>query len=581
LAETREDVKAGDELDKLLRTDIKGRYRFVVVDNSESERNDICSALRTAGQLVECAADLASANKLIQQFATNGAGGALVVILDKEMPGGHGDEAIPSLRTAYPAAHFILMSHELSAEKIEQWRRNGVPATPKPLTRSFLIAALRQFEDGVGIDAAADYGAHNKQPPSKPTLALPATNFDLEAKTTHWLARLRQQTHANGVAIFGLTQTGAEGGRVALFAHDVLPSFDLRRDQVADTIFSPVQDVARGKETYICEDAYATGKHLGYLHEMGRFDACIGVPVPAATNMQYALFVFWDAALKQDAAERNAMLERTYVAADVIGGLIEQRQLLNVIADKHSAVVEGETAAAFTHDIYHHIGTLNSTPAKLREELDNLKANLQQAPETLFDHMTFMRQNIDDLQAAAAKLQQIGDLFRKLRTKGEAQYSRIDTIIKQAVQLAQRDAESKYKKISVGHDDTGIVFAKADERRLMQILQNLILNGVQQLALMNKPDEGHVVVSATVATTLMKGEKTDVVQIRVEDNGPGIHAAEQESIFNLGVTHREGGSGIGLYISRILVHQLGGRVQVESSALGWGSCFLIEIPCIY
>jgi signal transduction histidine kinase len=126
-----------------------------------------------------------------------------------------------------------------------------------------------------------------------------------------------------------------------------------------------------------------------------------------------------------------------------------------------------------------------------------------------------------------------------------------------------------------------MVFAKADERRLMQILQNLILNGVQQLALMTKPDEGHVVVSATIATSLMKGEKTDVVQIRVEDNGPGIHAAEYEPIFDLGVTHREGGSGIGLYISRILVHQLGGRVQVESSALGWGSCFLIEIPCIY
>ena len=82
---------------------------------------------------------------------------------------------------------------------------------------------------------------------------------------------------------------------------------------------------------------------------------------------------------------------------------------------------------------------------------------------------------------------------------------------------------------------------------------------------------------------MLSNTKQDVVQIRIEDNGPGIHTAQYESIFDLGVTNRanHGGSGIGLYFTRTLVHQLGGRVLVENSAIGWGSCFLIELPCKY
>jgi signal transduction histidine kinase len=509
----------------------------------------------------------------------------VIVILDKQLPDGNGDDAIADLRKAFPAAHYILMSHSLSADEITQWRRVGVPTTHKPLTRYFLIETLRQFEDRNGINAGVDNEAQAKQPlaqsPSSPTLALPVNNFDLETKTANWLARLRQQTHAIGIAIFALTQTAAEGGRVMLFAHDDLPIFDLRRDHVADTIFSPVQDVAHGKETYICEDVYAESKRLRYLRQLGHFDACAGVPIPAVTDTHYALFVFWDAALKQGAAERNAMFERIYVAADVIGGLIEQRLLLSVIVDKQSTIVEGETAAAFTHYLYTQIGALNRAPVDLRKGLDNLKVNLQQAPETVPNDLAYMRQKIDELQAATQKIDQVGELFRTLRKESATRFSRIDTIIEQAVQLAQRVAKSKYKKVGVAYVDAGMVVANANEPRLMQILQNLILNGVQQLDLMTRPDEGRVEVSATIAKATLSAANGDVVQIRVEDNGPGIHAAEQESIFNLGATYHEGGSDIGLYISRVLVHQLGGRVQVESSALGWGSCFLIEIPCIY
>jgi signal transduction histidine kinase len=73
------------------------------------------------------------------------------------------------------------------------------------------------------------------------------------------------------------------------------------------------------------------------------------------------------------------------------------------------------------------------------------------------------------------------------------------------------------------------------------------------------------------------------VRVSVADEGPGLTPAEQERIFEKfyrggpELTRASGGTGLGLYISKELVEQMGGRLLVRADP-GAGATFTVELP---
>jgi CheY-like chemotaxis protein len=108
----------------------------------------------------------------------------------------------------------------------------------------------------------------------------------------------------------------------------------------------------------------------------------------------------------------------------------------------------------------------------------------------------------------------------------------------------------------------------ADERRLRQVLLNLLANAVKFI------DRGRVFffITATGPARL---------RFRVQDTGIGMSADQLQRLFQpfeqVGEERRRtGGAGLGLAISRSLVRLMGGDIQVESEA-GGGSTFSFEL----
>ena len=105
--------------------------------------------------------------------------------------------------------------------------------------------------------------------------------------------------------------------------------------------------------------------------------------------------------------------------------------------------------------------------------------------------------------------------------------------------------------------------------RIQQVLVNLLDNAVKY------GGEGRVRVRVEPAN--------GVVRILVADSGPGIPFAEQKRIFEKfyrsgpELTRAQGGTGLGLYISRELVNRMGGRLDVRSKP-GAGATFVVELP---
>jgi signal transduction histidine kinase len=108
-----------------------------------------------------------------------------------------------------------------------------------------------------------------------------------------------------------------------------------------------------------------------------------------------------------------------------------------------------------------------------------------------------------------------------------------------------------------------------DERRLRQVLYNLLTNAVKFT-----PENG----SIDVASTRVDGE----VQVSVADDGPGVAPEDHERIFEefqqteVGSAQREG-TGLGLALSKRLIELHGGRIWVESEP-GHGSRFVFTLP---
>jgi signal transduction histidine kinase len=110
---------------------------------------------------------------------------------------------------------------------------------------------------------------------------------------------------------------------------------------------------------------------------------------------------------------------------------------------------------------------------------------------------------------------------------------------------------------------------RGDERRLTQVLLNLVSNAIKFT------ETGSVGIRATV--------EDGSFLVAVTDTGVGIAPEDRERIFeefqqvDSSSTRKKGGTGLGLAIARRIVEMHGGRIWVES-ALGEGTTFYFTLP---
>lgn len=110
--------------------------------------------------------------------------------------------------------------------------------------------------------------------------------------------------------------------------------------------------------------------------------------------------------------------------------------------------------------------------------------------------------------------------------------------------------------------------AIAEFRRVLQILLNLVGNAIRY-----SPDNSQVWIRLEDS-----GSRARLI---VADQGPGLSAEQQAKVFEkferLGRSGEDGGSGLGLYISRRLARAMGGDLLIES-APGQGARFILDVP---
>ncbi|USN99278.1 MAG: HAMP domain-containing histidine kinase [Phycisphaeraceae bacterium] len=215
-------------------------------------------------------------------------------------------------------------------------------------------------------------------------------------------------------------------------------------------------------------------------------------------------------------------------------------------------VTIGQLAAGVAHEISNPLASM-----------DGLLQLMQRSPDKPRpEAVDRLREQVVRISATLRQMTSLGrpDL-------GEPEAVDPNTLVRETVEILRYDRRLREVDVRLDlQEDARPITARP--RALQQVLMNLLFNAADALA--DQPTPTIEVRTRLNGTTC---------RIDVADNGHGVAEADRERIFDFFVTTKpEGlGTGLGLPISRDLVHAHGGELTFEPNP-GGGTVFTISLP---
>lgn len=322
---------------------------------------------------------------------------------------------------------------------------------------------------------------------------------------------------------------------------------------------------------HVLEKPAERGKLLRTINEVLNESALPAAKVPTAENFADEHRQLLTDKLSKKVAELEAALDdsrqKEIRLREMMEAAIKAEQVLEE-TNRH-LLQKNQEIQNFYHTVSHEL----KTPLTAAREFVSLVMDELAGPlnPTQQEYLGIARQSCDRLRVC------IDDLMEATRIETgklsvELKPGSLAKLIQQLVTLLAPVADQKQIAFSyeIQSDLPEFYF---DENRLMQVLVNLVNN-----ALKFTPENGRVTITAGLAP-----DQPGHVKVAVTDTGCGLAPGERDRIFErlYQVPNTEGGSeqglGLGLYISRELIHLHGGQIGVESEQ-GEGSTFYFVIP---
>lgn len=149
------------------------------------------------------------------------------------------------------------------------------------------------------------------------------------------------------------------------------------------------------------------------------------------------------------------------------------------------------------------------------------------------------------------------------------EYFSPNRIFLELVTLHENQAELKGLQLETEIDIDPRFTVLSNEFRMKQVASNFLSNAIKYT------QKGKITFRASLSTT----DKGQRLHMEVEDTGSGIREQDRRQVFRKYFTTNAntGGIGLGLYISKIMIEELGGNIGVKSRS-AMGSIFFADIP---
>lgn len=297
----------------------------------------------------------------------------------------------------------------------------------------------------------------------------------------------------------------------------------------------------------------------------------LGTLTIAEPDNWVALFAFLVTALvvgqlsahaKQRAEEAEAgrrEIERLYRESQEVFERASQAEALRRSEQLKSALLD-----AVTHDLRTPLTAIKASATTLLEEWRAAgDGAFKLTPEDRREMLEVIDEETDRLNSF------IGSMVELARLEAGAfmlprQWGDVEEIITAALQRAERVTQGHRLEVALPPE---LPLVRADERALAEVVYTLVENACKY-----SPAGTRVLIRAAVLA------EAEMIQVTVEDEGPGIPPELREKVFDKFFRAEpaakklpRGGSGMGLAIARGIVEAHGGSIWFEDGARGRGT----------
>ncbi len=217
----------------------------------------------------------------------------------------------------------------------------------------------------------------------------------------------------------------------------------------------------------------------------------------------------------------------------------------------------GMLANGIVHDFRNPMSALKLDAQMLHREVERGDAS---RPARVTELATRIRQTLD-------RMDEVFKAFLFASRPDSAERTSVDIAV--CIQEAVDTLTSRLERDNIRtdmqvppHPVRVNVFAASLRRALVNVLTN---------AIAFSPPGGSVI-------TIRVGTAGGSVTVEITDQGPGIPPPDRKRVFEMFMTTRPEGTGLGLFLAKAAIERSGGTISVADTAPGSGACIRLTLP---
>ncbi len=231
-------------------------------------------------------------------------------------------------------------------------------------------------------------------------------------------------------------------------------------------------------------------------------------------------------------------------------------------------IVAGTLAAGLAHEINNPLAyvrsnirfVLQALKPQQKQQYDDDAHNDMPSDEMLREALLDGIEGVERIQSVVAGMQTF------TRTVGDVSIVDVEKCLGDALTVCRGEITRHAEILRRGER---LEYVRANSAQMTQVFVNLLLNAATAI------EETQTSGTITIATRL----DADNQVVEISDDGVGIDADVQRQIFDPFFTQRQGsdGTGLGLYVCRAILSEIGGEITVFSEP-GQGATFRVLMP---
>ncbi|TNE95140.1 MAG: response regulator [Deltaproteobacteria bacterium] len=235
-----------------------------------------------------------------------------------------------------------------------------------------------------------------------------------------------------------------------------------------------------------------------------------------------------------------------------------------VQADKLATI--GELSAGISHEISNPLTIATGSMEILEEVLDSDMENKDEVVRTCIADVVESHARINSI------ILNMKSFLHSQTEEDEREYCDLEKVILDSIKFVTPSYNDHKVLLKSTFDEKDLV-GLVNKVKIEQVIVNLLSNALDALV-------DAKVDSPEVQVEVSKDRDSNILKIRIKDNGPGVPDENKEQIFNAFFTTKDvgEGTGLGLAIASKIIEAHQGSLMIEDT--DQGASFLIQLPFI-